>query len=182
MIDGISNPVLESISNMSRSRANMRHMGSYLATQYSRTHQNTTIHNISQQNTQQYAAIHSVFKKCRGEQYVFSTTYTAAGRPARVHCQPPLPAANCGSRKMQGGPRKLRHQPNRRNGLSIPFSGEVAFHCIRERPNRSNFAEIEGRVAKIATPVIDGPHFPGLPGGRERVFGGKSGFRSFQAT
>jgi len=93
----------------------------------------------------------------------------------------PLPAsstgADCGSRKMQGGPRSFRQNPNRYNGSSILFSGEAAFHCIRERPNRSNFAKIEPRAAKIPGQVIDGRHFPGLPGGLERVFGRESGFQ-----
>jgi len=61
----------------------------------------------------------------------------------------------------------LRQNPNRYNGSSILFFGEVAFHCNRQRPNRSNFAKNDGRVAKIAAKVIDGRHFRGLPGGLE---------------
>jgi hypothetical protein len=76
----------------------------------------------------------------------------------------------------------LRQNPNRYNGSPILFFGEVAFHCNRERPNRSNFAKNDGRVAKIAAQVIDGSHFRRLPGGLEGVKRGVEGNLDFVSS
>jgi hypothetical protein len=125
-------------------------------------------HNKTQQNT-------TFSKDSSGASYLFSTTYTGLAQPGPVRRQRPLPAVNYGYRKMQGGPRSLRHNPNRRNGSPILFFGEAAFHCIRERPNRSIFAKIDDRALKIAVQVIHGCHFPGLPRGQEGVKRGSGG-------
>jgi hypothetical protein len=134
------------------------------------THQNTTRHNIKHNNTQQYTTFSRESPSAR---HLFSTTYVMAGRPVPACSQGPLRAANCRSRKMQGGLRSLRHNPNRHNGSSVLFFGDLAFHCTWKRPYPSNFEKIEGRKSIMAGQVIDDRHFPGLPGG---LLGVCSGF------
>jgi hypothetical protein len=169
VINGASKSYIDPCIAHLRACANMPHMSltsrllhpSRVFLQHNTT-SHMAKHNKRQQNT-------TFSKDSSRASYLFSTTYTGEARPGRVRRQRPLPAVNYGYRKMQGGLRSLRQNPNRYNGSPILFFGEPAFHCSLERPNRSNFAKIEGLAANFAAQVIDGCHFRGLPGGLEGV-------------
>jgi hypothetical protein len=90
-------------------------------------------HNKTQQNT-------TFSKDSSGASYLFSTTYTGLAQPGPVRRQRPLPAVNYGYRKMQGGPRSLRHNPNRRNGSPILFFGRLHF-IASERGRTAQFLQ-----------------------------------------
>jgi hypothetical protein len=92
---------------------------------------NTTSHIVKHNNTQQNTTFS---KDSSGACYLFSTTYTVPARPGPVRHQRPLPAVNYGYRKMQGGPRSLRHNPNRYKRFTSPvFWGG----CISLQPGEA---------------------------------------------